>query len=113
MLVAYHDHLKQLKDITDYAQRDAFATANQFIDHLAEMDLIDRPGKLRSKSLVFSVKLRKVETFDLDDLRTIYHYAVDQCRLETDLGHRIGCFLATVIAGSIRTLWQGCQRCDR
>jgi integrase len=80
-LVGFFDHLKATDTLNDYAKRDTFTTAKQFIRHLVELDLIAAPGKLTSRSLSFVVEQADIVVFSTDELKKIYDKAVDRTKL--------------------------------
>lgn len=80
-LVGFFNHLKAADELNDYAKRDAFTAAKQFIRHLVELDLIVAPGKLTSRSLSFVVEQADIVLFTTDELKSIYNKAVDRTKL--------------------------------
>ena len=78
----FYTHLQKSKDVkSSYYKRDIFSTAKQFIQHLAELDLIPFPGNLRSKSLTFAKKKRHIATFTVDELKTLLDASTDRTKL--------------------------------
>ena len=77
----FYTYLQKTKEIKSSYKRDIFATAKQFIQHLAELDLIPFPGNLRSRSLTFAKQKRHIATFTVDELGTLLGASTDRTKL--------------------------------
>ena len=95
-LVGFYHFLLEKKEWSKVYKSSVFVTAKSFIRSLGEHDLISLPGKLASKDFRFGGGVKKIRTFEPEELQTLLAEATEQTKLYLLLMLNCGMYQADI-----------------